>query len=203
VLDSLILVVLPNANPDANDPRAPDIPHDALRGATPEGAGIVGLLRDRRPQLVLDLRTNDDSTSDALSLVPTLPPGRAARRAVRRYDRRRSASHAGDGRCRRGGAVFHALRRERHVRHAGGSPDERRRTRHRVGIRVLTPARAPLARRIAESRAVVRAARSYVAAHRTAMGAHALAADTTVEAWGAEPSTGPRIPMRATDTITR
>jgi hypothetical protein len=202
VLDSLTLIVLPNANPDANDPRAPDITHDALRGATPEGAGIVGLLRDWRPQLVLDLGASDDSTSDELALVPTLTP--AAPLAAPYADTivaelRHTLAAAGVPAVTP--CATHAI------------PSPRCDTRadrltnavgliNRFGIRVLTPARAPLARRIALSRAVVRAALSYVAEHTTAMSAHALAADTTVAAWGAEPGTGPHIRMRATDTIT-
>jgi hypothetical protein len=213
VLDSIVLVAVPLANPDATHPgggatAAPDT--DLVALTAQETRTTMAVLHAWRPDVIIDLRSVDAGhAAYPLTLAPSLAPaalftGPYTRDTLLPELRHRLANdHIETFPC---GAVVPAWPKGGDTTaYAYASCDHRARvlTNYvglgtRIGILARTNTSDSLATQVHAAATFLRETLALIAEHGAEIAARGEAADTTVEAWAQDPASGPAIPLRAT-----
>jgi Zinc carboxypeptidase len=210
LLDSVVIVAIPMANPDGADNIGPvsvnapdlsspifvgtqttingaDLNHDLVLATEPETRAFLSTLVAWLPDVFLDVATGDD-TIHAVTIVAGAPPA-----AV--FTGRYASDTFGpalEQRLQDGG--WNVMRAEPSDTDMSCAINYFA-VRGRVALRATTNPHLQFADRIAALAAVIRQTVALAAEQRNALMALTATADTTAEAWGAEPDSAPAIPV--------
>jgi hypothetical protein len=211
LLDSIVLVAVPRARPSAVPATiaAPDT--DLLLGASPESHTTFAIFHVWHPDVVIDLQSaNLGGAAYAVVVAPPLTP--AALLAgpfphdtlIPTLRRRLTAKeHLETFPC---GAIVPPYLgvTDDTTAHVWTRCDHRLRAltnyaglRNRPALLIRANNALPLARRVAALTIALRETLSLIAQQRAELLAHVTEADSTVEAWDADPGSSPGVPLRA------
>jgi hypothetical protein len=227
VLDSVVLIAVPNYNADGNENLAPqqrargsqngpamvgtranaqnlNLNRDYIKADAPETRGSLDLFNTWDPDIYVDLHTSDGSYHGyALTYSPSLNPagffgGVYARDTILPVIRERMRS-------RHRFETFDYGNFSRPdttgtwatYEHVPRFGSNYYALRGRIGLLSEAYSHDPFERRVASTYAFVQEVLSYAAEHRASIRALSRRADAEVTAWGQNPSTAPQIPIRA------
>jgi hypothetical protein len=227
VLDSVIVIAVPNYNADGNEKLAPqqrargsqngpemvgtranaqnlNLNRDYMKADAPETRGSLDLFNRWDPDIYVDLHTSDGSYHGyALTYSPSLNPaaffgGVYARDTIYPVIRERM-------RTRHNFEAFDYGNFSRPdstgtwatYEHVPRFGSNYYGVRGRIGLLSEAYSHDPFERRIASTYAFVQEVLSYAAEHSESIQALSRRADEQITAWGRAPATAPRIPIRA------
>ena len=222
VLDSILLVAVPLANPDAVVPgmssrgltiispiAAPDT--DLVAATARETRTTLAILHDWQPDVVIDLRAADaGGAAYPLTLGPPLAPaavfvGPYTADSLLPELRLRLAEVRKLESFRCGAITPPWAAGSDSTHHAYHGCDHRARVltnyaglANRLGVLARTNAADSVAVQVRAATSFLEEVLSLIAVHGPQILARTTAADTTVEAWGGNPDGSPDIPLRAT-----